>query len=1011
MTKTLRNFLLVAVVLLGRFALATATKVDFSPSPARHAILDDKRPLLLIKDGVPNLEIVLAPELPQQVKAAAVKELKEFLEKAFSASVPVVSSPSGDKISLALGISKLTRDLGVDVSGYARDAFVIKAFGNIIVLAGHDDLKGKGWSFERGSTFAVYEFLERFLGVRFYFPGELGTVVPQHRTLSIPSPDILERPDFHARKHSNDGAWFLDSPAAGMSAETLKTQQEESAKVNRPLNILRQRMQTRYIPNCHSLERSGYLERFADSNPEYFALTAQGKRLLDKRESVLAGNLCFMNPGFRETLYQDAKAFLSGVSAEERGVYMKRFDRYMWDQSAFQEGFFNIMPMDWFVPCHCDLCHERHQQPDKGGNIVWELGVEVARRLQQENIPGYVTMMSYGHYTAPPPIEFPDNLLVMVAVAGPWEEGGPTQQASDARVRAWRDTIGKKVWLWNYTNKYGARDLPGIPCFSHRIIAQYYQRIAKENLIFGSFLESESDRFLYQYLNYYVYAKVAWDNQVDVPALLHEHYQLMFEQGAAEMQEFYDLLEDLWVRKVVANIVETAVGSTSIPPSSYDLWHKVYTEEMMQRFVSLFDAAEKKTDGLAKRRVGLMREQLLQPLQDARAKYLAESQAIGEWACEVSVQDGTANLVIDGKLDDPLWQECHPLFLLPAFNLKNIADVCEVETQVRIVRDEQHLYIAYDCREPQMPLMVCEERQRDDARTWSDSSLEIFLYQEGGARQFYYQWIINAVGSISDYEHERIGAKSINNLGWNSNCQYAVQRLEDRWTAEVKIPLAEIAYNPERPLRGNFNRSRYLKTDKQHTKLYTWSYFIKGFHAIDAYGILSMEPPPKDNLLRNGTFSAPQRGRSFGPWHASAEDVATEHPRISLDRSLFIKDGQSIKLHNPGPESKLLITQYLEEELKENTSYHISFMLRLENIQPSKAGGGVFINPVYSKNNWFPKNPYTGNMPWTRQGFTWTTGSRNEIRPNVATRSYIRLYLLNATGTAWFDDVSINEIK
>ena len=77
----------------------------------------------------------------------------------------------------------------------------------------------------------------------------------------------------------------------------------------------------------------------------------------------------------------------TGVSAKERGVYSERFDKCVWDQSAFQEGFFNIMPKDWFSPCHCELCHERHQQPDKGGNIVWELGVEVARRLQKENIP------------------------------------------------------------------------------------------------------------------------------------------------------------------------------------------------------------------------------------------------------------------------------------------------------------------------------------------------------------------------------------------------------------------------------------------------------------------------------------------------------------------------------------------------------------------------------------------------------------------------------------------------
>ena len=269
-----------------------------------------------------------------------------------------------------------------------------------------------------------------------------------------------------------------------------------------------------------------------------------------------------------------------------------------------------------------------------------------------------------------------------------------------------------------------------------------------------------------------------------------------------------------------------------------------------------------------------------------------------------------------------------------AFNLKKISDVCEVTTIVAL---------------PAMmstsisPTTVGSRRCRSwSARSASGRPPHLGGLQPGDfsvprrRQAVHHQWIINAPGSISDYEYERIGAKSIGDIGWNSSCQYAVQRLEDRWTAEVKIPLAEISFNPDRPLRGNFNRSRYIKTDAPYTKLYTWSYFIKGFHAIDAYGILSMEPLQDNNLLQNGTFSAPQKGRTFGSWFAHQDDVATDNPRISLDQSLFIKDGQSIKFNNQAPERRLLITQYLDDQLKENTTYHISFMVRRKMSSPPK---------------------------------------------------------------------------
>jgi hypothetical protein len=45
-------------------------------------------------------------------------------------------------------------------------------------------------------------------------------------------------------------------------------------------------------------------------------------------------------------------------------------------------------------------------------------------------------------------------------------------------------------------------------------------------------------------------------------------------------------------------------------------------------------------------------------------------------------------------------------------------------------------------------------------------------------------------------------------------------------------------------------------------------------------------------------------------------------------------------------------------------------------------------------------------MPWTRQGWIFTTPAKNDKKV-----SYLRLTLRKATGTVWFDDLKLEEIS
>ena len=52
---------------------------------------------------------------------------------------------------------------------------------------------------DRGTLFGVFEFLERCAGVRWYFPNELGVVIPTKTHLAVTQIDVTRSPYYPMR--------------------------------------------------------------------------------------------------------------------------------------------------------------------------------------------------------------------------------------------------------------------------------------------------------------------------------------------------------------------------------------------------------------------------------------------------------------------------------------------------------------------------------------------------------------------------------------------------------------------------------------------------------------------------------------------------------------------------------------------------------------------------------------------------------------------------------------------
>ena len=957
------------------FALAAAAAPipRFSPgvnSPRYEKL--DKKQLLVLKPG--SFEVVVPPKSAPAARYAG-KVLSATLGEILNCKVPVVSKGTG-KIALHVGDTALAAAMKLDINALDRDGFYIKSLGKQILIAGKDDPRFNpertAQAAERATLFAVYDFLERFAGVRYYFPGEAGTVIPRKDEIRLPGIDIAERPDMQYR------TFYFNPWKPIMEGQSYVY---ANAPENwRFLAAFQLRTSTLAIPNCHGLAYLALVERFGKEHPEYFSLNKNGSRWNGAVKVGLSqdkGHICWSNKAIREELLKDAEAVLTGKPASSRNIVNSR-GQSVWP-SAHQTPFFNLMPNDAMPPCYCKGCVSHFQTTDKQktSDFMWNYFTSFARTLQERKIPGYVTCMAYANYKVIPTCEIPSNIIVQLALTGPYDERLPVQKGNDALLRQWNKKLGTRPYLWLYPSKCRAA-VGWIPNTAPRAVGTYLKRQA--GYTFGAFNESESDFWLFGFLNYYVAAKVMWNTDTDVDALLDEHFKVMYGAAAPVMKKVFDEFENIWLSKICGNMLETNEGPKGVTPSQSEIWNNIYNTAFINRINKEFDKAEKlvKNDAGALKRLKFIRSQFWGPVMTGVERY-RKSCEINDESVMNELPAGET-ITIDGKLNDRAWKKAATVWLR---NRKG--DVTEVATKVSMLRDKDYFYFGFYCEEPETAKMIAADRKKDDMLLWQDNCVEVFL-DTAAERKEYFQIMLSAKNCITDL-HVRPGSFDTK---WDSKVVSAVTTQPGKsWCAELKIPRS--AMTPAKgKIHADFSRLRNL-TDK--TAYYNWIK-LPPRNIVEQFAVVNFNAPENKNIVKDPDFqNQVAKKRFMGPWAA--------HDIINRDTKVFRFGGSSCRMNVA--EGCRVVSQYFKP-FKPNTTYRLSYFLKLENL--SIPGLYVRIFEGNGKVHTLPRVFPKGTIPWHKLSFTFKTcDAPVKTKPNL-------FFLLSkkCTGTVWIDRVEIVEV-
>ncbi|MDP7348105.1 MAG: DUF4838 domain-containing protein [Phycisphaeraceae bacterium] len=394
-----------------------------------------QRDFVIVKDGTPNATIIIARAADLSgVKlgkaeeayrnraltvADAAKDLQSYIRKITGAELLIAYDDQDVQGNLILvGASRYTTELGLTNEDLADQEHIVRTTGRHLVLMGRDEpyelwvqrVRNATFTFQRGllgpiatsqpvgTHYAVAEFLHRSCGVRWYFPGEIGEVVPNQSTLAIAPIDLRRTPSTRFRIVNRDlipqKYYFeerLIQPGVSMWANAPHL--ADTAAWGRHLKIGGESFACN-----HSLY--GYYEKFKDTHPEYWGPRGPKKERM----------LCLSEPGMLQQVVADARAFYDG----------QRTGQHQSDR------FFSVVPMDNETWCQCDDCKPQYQvrRRESDGkeiilrsNYVWKFVAEVARQVSETHPDAVITNVAYRSYFEPPDadvVKLPDNVEVQI---------------------------------------------------------------------------------------------------------------------------------------------------------------------------------------------------------------------------------------------------------------------------------------------------------------------------------------------------------------------------------------------------------------------------------------------------------------------------------------------------------------------------------------------------------------------------------------------------------------------
>ncbi len=159
---------------------------------------------------------------------------------------------------------------------------------------------------------------------------------------------------------------------------------------------------------------------------------------------------------------------------------------------------------------------------------------------------------------------------------------------------------------------------------------------------------------------------------------------------------------------------------------------------------------------------------------------------------------------VDGRLDDPVWQEASPARKLYRYEPRAGSELSE-RTEFRFVYDEENLYLGVWCYDRNPDGIIARSMVRDGS--FSSDDYLYMMFDTFHDLRSGYVFVTNPLGMRYD---SLVSAGSNTNSNWDGVWEVKTSIDDEGWKAEFRFPFNTLSFDPEND-RWGFNMSRNVR--------------------------------------------------------------------------------------------------------------------------------------------------------------------------------------------------------
>lgn len=785
MKHILPKTLLYLGILGGTFSMEAYDVQNRALTPVEFGKAPEHAPVPLVKDGKPDFVIVTDKEAENRMRgknkteksiAPAIGILQEAFEKCTGVKPEVVDVKDAAKYPrmIVAGDCSIARENGVDVSKLPPQGLAVKTFPKGIILAGNDSsltdgynskpLEGRGSS--TGTKYAAYDFAERFLGVRYFFPGEYGTLWPKINDLTLTPVSYTDAPYFDTR----GGQWYLGSQTTG-TPDGKKFWEPYLGKLTVEDDHFYDRWRMgSTIPGGGS--HCPRPERMAASYPDQlktiFYTSPTGNFWYNPKAHI--GNYYdVINLKFADLLFDSMKKYYDSNGKNDEGGFtgMNRTyasfgmcDTLMPDTDVLNNP--TVKQLGLMTPA--DIA-----RGDNAGmsNIYARFHQYLAQRIQKE-LPGtklYIMAYYNVQYAGSDPRwKLPPNTEVNLCLGAlPNKTRNKEIMRDNVNIaREWYESLGnrpvQKLWLYQGTNPFivavSGEFVGDIP----RIFGKY---LGHTSLFFDHCINSPGNAWFHYPATYAAYRSM-WNPKWDAEAGIDEHWEPFYGREAGNyLRQFHKLVKDCYLKYGV-----NAEKSQSL----------LYPMSDLTKMEELLDKAQKavKPGTVEEKRMNLFCAPWPKAIQSMKNQISYERPVYPVYQLLRNEK-----VTLDGKADESFWNKARSMNLIDP---KGSGEKPKYPASLKLAWDKNGIYGLFETTYGPVA-----DKKKD---LWANDNYEVIL-SPGMKREEEFQFVFDALGNQFLGTQRLLPIPQPFDSYWKAPGFRHVSTFDGKkWTAEFFIPFS-----------------------------------------------------------------------------------------------------------------------------------------------------------------------------------------------------------------------------